>query len=340
MEKYQSINNHYKKEVESFLNKNPNYKNGTFIAQEKYDGANFQLIFTKMNPPQYASRNHVLDVKTSNFFGFQNTINSQKYQDMIHRICELVNYFGTFKKYNDKDLLYKNIDEIEKINLFGELYGNVQKRIDYKLNENCSNELIFFDVMIDGVMMDQEFFYNFCNLHNIPSARYFLINETIDACLDFDVENKNIEGIVIKPYGSKFCIGSHKFFIKKKVEKFEERTHTKREFDEKKENATMSEASTNKLCLADKSIFKSYLTKNRVLSVMSKQDYFIDHNDNINNKEFCDIKLFEQKDFCDLVRRVYNDAIEDFKSDYPNTKIPKFGTFKQHIENMVRKMDN
>jgi hypothetical protein len=137
---YDSISNHTdKRTLNEFLDANPDFLNEKYIVEHKYDGSNFQVIFTKNStePPTFASRNQIL-TDSDKFFNYKQVVKSPKYKEMF-----------------DKVQLYLNSNaNIETINLFGELYGQVQDRVKYF--DARENRIIFFDVYFDQEVQTQK----------------------------------------------------------------------------------------------------------------------------------------------------------------------------------------
>lgn len=171
--KYSSIENSYNdKYLRTKLRRHPELTKQSYIMQHKYDGANFQIIFQKKNPVQYASRNKLL-IEGEKFFGYKNVLSS--IQGVEAKVQEFLEN-----------------SEYDEINLFGELYGdNVQNRIKYESNSALNIKL--FDVYFDKVLKSPKFFYEWTKKLEIPEK---LVVETmtpgpvsLDECLQFDTSS-------------------------------------------------------------------------------------------------------------------------------------------------------
>lgn len=144
---YTSIENHYSNYVDSMRSKYPQLDQELFVVQQKYDGSNFQMIFSKNEPVEYASRNKLLS-ENDKFFGYKKILPSLN---------------GIRKKIQD----FLNNSEYETINLFGELYGSaVIKRIKYSQDREL--EVKFFDVYFDEVAQSPKDFSAWTKTVGIP----------------------------------------------------------------------------------------------------------------------------------------------------------------------------
>ena len=158
---FSSIENRYNhKYVKGNLNRHPELGKQLFVIQHKYDGSNFQILFTKNDNIQYASRNKML-TGDEKFFG---------YKKILPKINE--NVLQKVQDYLNKS------SEFRTINLFGELYGSpVNKRIKYE--EDCELRIKFFDVYFNNVIQSPKFFYEWTKAIGIPED---LIVETMTKC--------------------------------------------------------------------------------------------------------------------------------------------------------------
>ena len=242
-----------------------------FIVQHKYDGCNFQIIFSKeVDKPtiniQYASRNRILS-PDEKFYDYVETV--RKYQNVIDNVSRY---------------LAENSD-LQSINLYGEMYGHVLTRIAYNKLDPKTNNLIFFDVLMDGDKQCPKVFIEWATKMNIPIVETFLIG-SIDQCLQFDVENVSsdcynmIEGVVIKSYDTKPV-----HILKKKSIKFCE--------IEKIPKPTECESNRKP------ESFENYLTLNRVQNVFVKD-------------------LWEPTNRNKLVDTIMKDAFEEYCNDLFN----------------------
>ena len=67
---YTSIENHYSNYVDEMRSRYPDLEKQLFVVQQKYDGSNFQLIFSRNEPVKYGSRNKLLS-ENDKFFGYK-----------------------------------------------------------------------------------------------------------------------------------------------------------------------------------------------------------------------------------------------------------------------------
>lgn len=249
--KYNSIiHNSNKNLIESILKHNKDLLECEFIVQHKYDGANFQVIFSKNSTDiKFASRNQVLN-ENSNFFNYKKIISLDYYQDIFKRIQDYLN----------------NSKYIESINLFGELIGDhINKRVKYGTQSEYG--LIFFDVYFNTTLQSPKTFTLWADNLALPRVETYMI-EKLDACLKYPLSivktqtGDQIEGIVIKPYEKEYQIEDVCFFIKIKNEKFEEIN------EDKNENVRVYDDKSRQIV-----DFKSYISVNRVLSTFGKQEW-------------------------------------------------------------------
>lgn len=292
-QKYPSLVNHYREnEINRFKSKHVYFNCGKFVAQQKFDGANFQIIFDKPDDfdkfdddikVQFASRN-ILLAENDKFHDFRQIIKCDPYFSIIKNI----------KRYlSDRPLM-------TSINLYGEIYGKVFKRVNYfEPHEQAKNKIIFFDVSFNGTFQSPPFFEHW--LHDMmpclepsrPCVEIFFTG-SFEECMNIDVTElktiygSQIEGIVIKPYDVGDLDRIEQFFIKKKNEGFQEigKESKSNEKPQLNENADVQKE------------FSKYLNWNRILCVASKES----------QTKFSTLKL---------TCLVLLDAIEDFTTDFP-----------------------
>ncbi|RMZ96388.1 RNA Rnl2 family [Brachionus plicatilis] len=285
-------NKHNEKEISEFLEKNPDYATKQYIVEHKYDGSNFQIIFTKEQggdnesivKTQFASRNCILGPGDS-FNSYKTILSEEKHKKALENVK---NYFIE--------------SNFESINLFGEIFGNVQKRIKYDLDEK--NKILYFDVVFDGMYQNAKFFINWAKKMDLPIVESFMIG-SFEECLNFDLNvckteaGDCIEGVVIKPYDDET---TKPFYIKKKMPGFEEIVVKKTEKNPK----TKSEKDVKLKAMFEQypelENFSNYLNPNRAMSAFSKRPW-------------------TKKELPALANEIINDAFKDFKIDYETTKL-------------------
>jgi Rnl2 family RNA ligase len=277
--KFPEIENHYRtKEVQYVLDKFPHMENETYILQEKLDGACVSFVFEADGSFRLAKRSGLIEVD-ENFYGIQRTV-LEKYMDVVAVL-------QSFAKKNKCSL-----------NVFGELFGNgIQRRINY----GSEKYILFFDMMVDGKMMspvETEDIFSSLNIEDMLVPNFGTV-KGFNKALEFDVESRTtlvnpdgndlIEGVVIKPYYGIFQVDDvGTFYLKKKAEKFAERSKPKRE---------RPPVDSNLQFLQD--TFRDYINENRVLSVFSKHGEI---------ERFEDIGIY--------IKAVIEDAKKDFEKDY------------------------
>ena len=291
---YRSIpNQHNEKEIKDFFEKNPDYATKQYIVEHKYDGSNFQVILTKeyidensipIVKIEYASRNCVLGPSDS-FNNYKGILSEDIHKKALENI----------KNY----LIESNLNSI---NLFGEIFGNVQKRIKYDLDGK--NKILYFDVVFDGMYQNTKLFFDWAKKMGLPVVESFMIG-TFEDCLNFDLNKCKteagdlIEGVVIKPYADE---NTKPFYLKKKMPGFEEIVVQKsvKIPKSKCENDSKFKAFYDKY--PEIINFSNYLNPNRAMSAFSKRPW-------------------TKKELPSLANEIINDAFKDFRIDNEETKI-------------------
>lgn len=258
--KYNSIENHYvEKNISHWIAKYPELNLEKFIIQEKIHGSNFSIWFEKEEQNikiKFGKRTSFLE-ETESFFDWQNTVKKEKIQYLIKKVKEKM-----------------NTSNIQNIILFGELYGaGVQKGIYYSEEKNIK----FFDMKIDGKYTSQSNFLDFfkelkCEDMIVPIIGYTnTLKEALDIKTEFNslVSDKHFEeldniceGVVIKPFDKIYTYNESIFYLKKKNEKFLEKSKAPRE---QKIYEKLSEEYQEL-----KNIFLTYFTENRLDNIFSK----------------------------------------------------------------------
>lgn len=242
--KYSSLENTYNsKFLHKFLIQNPDAEKEVWVAREKIDGANIQLVFTPNEPMRVGSRNQWVNEGDS-FYDIWTVIDKYK--------AELL----TIQEEADRtDLTFR---------VYGEIYGQgVQNRIDY----GPEKRICFFDVETINYVKDvnlytQNQFENFIEeldlVHMLPKSYGTAYLQDL---LVLDVEQDNIEGIVIKPYHSNFFLGDSRVVFKKKSARFKDK--------EGNDKVRIPKPGEDKILFLNLE-FRKYITKNRVLDCFSK----------------------------------------------------------------------
>jgi hypothetical protein len=298
---YNSITNHYKtKEIDYFMNEKPEFAKCQFVVQHKYDGSNFQIIFEKdvengnqVQPVRFASRNCILE-EHENFNNFKGLIVKDPYKTMLENI----------RKF------FAESTELTNLNLYGEIYGNVIKRINYygPGEDKTENKLVFFDAKFNEKSKTTKFFTEWAKEMGVPAVDTFLVG-TLEECLAVDVSQfktiagDQIEGVVIKAYDHEdesICA----FYLKKKMPGFDEivvkKTPNKPEVKEAKPKLSHVKCTEEQKAQLEE--FEAYLNQNRLTSAFSK-------------------KAWTKGETQGLANEVLADAFKDFKSDHEETKI-------------------
>lgn len=180
--KYPSHINHYKtSDILRVANNLP--PDTLFVATEKVDGANFQIILEPDGTINFASRSQTLG-QFSSFFNYQEAVSKIMPQlRELSEYCVKLNY---------------------SVNLFGELYSSsINKRIPYRDGVN----FVAFDVYTNGERLSHTGLEALCNVYRIPRIRPYATG-TLSELLklnpnDFKshyADSGIIEGFVIRPY--------------------------------------------------------------------------------------------------------------------------------------------
>ena len=242
MKKYNSIENTYRT---AFIEKAAatHNLNIPFVVLEKIDGANFGIRVTE-DSCEFQSRSQKLGMSAS-FFNFLPTLEKHK---ILHKL----------------EVLYGEFSYGEGFTIFGEIFGGsyagvsrgskVQNRVDY-----CPENVIMFYDIFDhntGTYLPYKDFQRICETWKLPYISP-LKTCSLEEALEFDVETfktgvpnnikdliadgalENIEfpnkeaesiaeGVVIRPLNEDLWVGEHRFILKKKASKFNEKTKEKK----------------------------------------------------------------------------------------------------------------
>jgi len=277
--RYNSIENHYRqKYILNSISQFPEIENEKFSIREKVDGANVQFYFEKNKEMRVGKRSSYLN-KEDSFFDIWNVIT--KNEKVLSRFQDFV---------NESDFTLR---------VYGEIFGpTINGRVDYGPEQN----ILFFDIERDGQIVCQQKFEEIMKLLDVEDKMVPLlcyvdgIQEAINVSCDFDSQvlcnhNNPAEGIVIKPYTKEFVLGNgSRFLLKKKSEKFKEKEST--------DKAPKVEADLPGNVVTLMLEFRSYINKNRVLSVFSKYG-----------------EIESPKEIGKYIQLVIDDAKEDFLKD-------------------------
>lgn len=263
MKKYPSIENHYQEKfIKSFEKKYPNILDELCIVQEKIDGFNFCVRFTKGNhEPLFYSRNQQTH---ANFQG----ANENGFMD-----------YAVYHLAYIAALTLVGLDKEADIQFFGEVYGDkVQKRFNYG-----HTKWKVFDVMLNDELLPYDklrFGYPALfnklietNLYDLPLYDEITFREALDdSFLNvknlislYSLKEEKAEGVVIKPQEEMFYknFGDDVvkfFYLKKKRKAFSEKNKAKPQIEKE---ATAADRWNR--------VFQEYFNENRVKSVFSKE---------------------------------------------------------------------
>jgi hypothetical protein len=242
--KFTSIENTYRTKFIHKFNIEPDVM---FIASEKLDGANIQLVFTPNEEMKVGKRTAFLN-KGEPFFDIWNTL--AKYQKEL-------------------DILQQYANDLDKsVRVYGELYGpGINNRVDY----GPEKKIALFDMYIEDTLLTQnQLGFNFVHL-GLSDLRPMVVGiDSLGTLLNYDVENmehrKGAEGIVIQPFGTHiFNHHDERLILKKKSMAFED---TRQDAIDK--GAGRAEPKERDIVFDLNLKFRQYITENRVLDIYAK----------------------------------------------------------------------
>lgn len=274
--KFSGIENHYRQKfIDKMLKHNPTALEDIWEAREKLDGANIQLVFFPGKEMVVGKRTSYLS-PDENFFDIWNTL--KKYSDELNRIQEYVDEYG------------------DPVRLYGEIYGpGINGRIDYGLEKKIA---IYDSEGHNGKMEAQNLFQLFMKTLKLNHMLPRLVAEgSLMELLQLDVENKNMEGVVIKPWKESYYLNDERFIVKKKAGAFLDKERNEEE--PKRENTSDIAYNLNKE-------FLKYINQNRILDVFAKYG-----------------PIQEEKQIGDYIRYVIEDAKSDFLKDVTLPELTK-----------------
>ena len=273
--RYNDIENSYRQKfIARFKDKHPNLDEVKFVALEKLHGANFQVAIDPDGDVEFCTRKRILDSEEK-FYNWQNAIKQLNLDSII--------------KWS------KNLKA--EVRLYGELFGKgINKGVEYQ-DEKL---LKFFDIKVDGVYYDFEFFENLMIDFNLPMVPVIARDISLKEVLDFNVETLNskildigsniAEGIVGKPMNQEIFIGHDRLILKKKSKKFKENGERKHK----------KPKPVDPLVDTWKPLVLEYVTETRLDGLYSKMGLI----------EF-------PKQIGDYIREYVIDVRQDFVKDYP-----------------------
>ena len=243
--KYNSIDNLYNKELQSFKDIVLYNPLDIWVVTPKIDGSNLSILFDDNGQPYAAKRTAVLD-PNEDFFNYQ-SIMTQYFNQFCRIRQEILNDFPEF-----------NGEKVIDISIHGELCGGYfpgmpvlsgAKKVQKSINYSNRNEFIVFDIRL--YINDTRYYYlkhtdviYYCDqrLHVVP----ILYTGTLNECLTWSSQHNadldetwkifgmphdggidNIrEGHVIKPVNTIFK-GDSRVIFKDKNDKFKDKSRSK-----------------------------------------------------------------------------------------------------------------
>lgn len=272
-------NSYQQKFIDRFLNEFPELAVEMYVVTEKLHGSNMQIFFERNLSWRVGKRTAFL-AEGEKFFNIQAVL--PEYEEIFKTIQDHVN-MGTYM-----------------LRLFGELVGpGVQKGVNYGKKKH----IFFFGIMIDDTLIPFDEFQNYASFfgfenHVVP---VIAVVDGLDAALEVDTvfkskltpadhDGDNIaEGVVIQPlYRAYTNAGGKRFLLKKKNEKFLEKSKAKKP-------PSPGDPEVERL----NTEFKLYITENRLQAVFSKHG-----------------EIEEPKQIGGYIRLMIRDALEDFLKDH------------------------
>lgn len=238
MLKYPSIENSYREKFIQII-RGTEAVNDTWWAFEKADGSNFAIIYDGKKV-SYGKRGGLIP-EGENFFNHLQVMPEYagSLVDLYHSVLRLDN---------------------QVITVYGEIFGQgIQKGVNYG-----PKQFRFFDVVIDGIFVDQErlFDFEFGKLKLLPFIGKGTFDEVLALNCEFDslvlgIPNNTAEGFVMKPNKTLFLPETDtRVILKKKSEKFKE--------SDEKPQKVQSEPQELPILLV------RHMTENRVQAAISK----------------------------------------------------------------------
>ena len=297
--KYASIENSYNNKFINIV-KGIIPKNEQFVISEKIHGANVSLVkWRDSKKIQLCKRTS--EVKEDEKFYNCNVVLEELKQNNVERIF---------------DLLFESDESIERINIFGEMFGGGYPHPDVEKSNEFSSiqkgvfyhprqKVLFFDIMINGEYMSYEKLDLF--IHDFELKDFFvhqIFSGNLDECLEFtnefltqipnrfnlpNIENNICEGVVIKPCKNYFMKSGQRIIIKNKNERF---TEISRKPKRIKTQDEIPEG-IQKLC----GEMSRYINENRFNAVVSK------------------LGEITNKDFGKIAKCFSEDVLEEFEKE-------------------------
>jgi len=243
--KYPSIQQHYyQKQLDWWVRHNPELQDCEYAIQEKLHGANIQLYF--IDGKMYVGKRTCLIERGDKFFDIWTALDK-------------------IKDFTD-GLTHQSLKRAEPIILYGELFGG---KIGKGVNYGPDQRIRFFDLKLGDEMQSP---WDLVGFFVMMSSEELLVPTLgtvtgIDAVRAYDenfltrinpVEDNWAEGFVAKPMRKVFSSQDVVFMIKKKNEKFAERTKAKKVVAPSSDVGKLHE------------VMKSLATENRMESLFSK----------------------------------------------------------------------
>jgi Rnl2 family RNA ligase len=264
-QKFASIENSYRnKDIARVAKHVSDLYERVYVLEEKRDGTNFSFYIAR-DELKFATRQRILGIEDK-FYDYKEVVNNDKNKRLVEQVRSYLNANSA----------------IDHIILHGELFGvGIQKRINYgigKYYEVFNVRFVMKDESSEWLSPEEvrsfleeidcldSIIPTIAIVSNLHEALNWNVEEqrTIDPENHFEhINNSFAEGIVIKPYADNvFDHNNGIFFLKKKSDKFKERTkqmHMNKTAKDIPEDVWKLQIS-----------WSSYLNDNRVLSVFSK----------------------------------------------------------------------
>jgi len=283
-QKWYSIENHYQKElIQYWLERFTQLQKMTYEVTEKIHGANFSIVADINRDVKFAKRSGFITEKDKGFYGYKGVFERPSYMSLVEQI--------------------KNIAEEaqQSVQLFGELFGgNIQKGVLYGDEKNFR----WYALKIGkDLIAPKDALVILSKTFRVPSLGFVkpegnlfkmideINHEHQSAFTPKDYKDDNvIEGVVIVPYEEVITNGQSFFMIKKKNEKFKDKS---------------SKA---------KRIHKVLVIEDHVQELIDEVDLYI--NENRTNDLFSKVGNFEDiREISKFAKEYFKDVFSDFEKD-------------------------
>lgn len=249
LKKWRKMQNSYnQKHIKWMLDRYPELQNEAYVITEKIDGSNMSWTFH----PNAQGDNKLKFASRRRYIGLDEKFCKTPIAEMMDADAELLDMLA--KKASDMDAV---------INLYGEIFGpGIQNRVNY----GDKRRILYFGMAISGKFIPWGSFQMIVPAYRtVPVVdTVFGLDKALEVSEDFVTQlnpegGSKAEGIVISVLDRMYTDGHGRpFMLKKKAKDFEE-------VKAKKERKELPPE-----LVAAQDDFNSYITRNRLLSVISQ----------------------------------------------------------------------